>query len=115
MATTGANYPMKCRFGGKPCGTFPNAVALRKHYDTAHADVWTPKPKRPKPTKALAVVVKTPAVPTMPPLGVDDLDVVVLGVVEQITRSVPVDLLPAVFAWREATAAFLAAVDARRP
>lgn len=108
----GTQFPMKCRFGGKACGTFPNAVALRQHYDAAHADEYVPKGSKRRPSAALAVVETKPA---LPPLGIDDLDGLVLGVLEQLDeRAVPLDLLPAVFAWRTATAAFLSAVEARR-
>lgn len=54
--------------------------------------------------------------PELPPLGIDDLDSITLTVVGQLAEPaglIPVAYLPAVFAWREATAAFLRSVSER--
>lgn len=67
------------------------------------------------PSQALAVVERQ--APALPALGLDDLDDVVIAVVGQLaepTGAVPVDLLPALFAWRSATALFLASVEQYR-
>ena len=54
-----------------------------------------------------------PPPPDLPALGVEDLDGIVLAVVDQLADRggvIPVRHLPAVFAWRDATATFLRAV-----
>ena len=53
----------------------------------------------------------------LPALGLEDLDDVVVAVVEQLAEPsglVPAALLPAIFAWRSATAQFLATVEQQR-
>lgn len=62
---------------------------------------------------ASSAVAKAEPPTALPPLGIDDLDGLVLGVVDQLadaSGSIPVAHLAAVFAWREATAVFLRAV-----
>jgi len=69
-----------------------------------------------RPTAALAVVPPVPA--ELPPLGVDDVDQIVLGLVDQLAGPAamfPVEHLPALLAWRTATETFLRSVTRPRP
>ena len=66
-------------------------------------------------SRALALPAVAPA--HLPPLGLDDVDGIVLGVVQQLAEPsglLPVEVLPAVFAWRSATASFLATIEGLR-
>lgn len=69
---------------------------------------------QPQPAMALAVPESTAT--ELPPLGPEDLDAITLSVVGQLAEpagTIPVRLLPAIFAWREATAIFLRSVSER--
>ena len=55
--------------------------------------------------------------PSLPPLGLDDLDGLVMGVVAQLAEPkglLPIEHLPALFVWREATATFLRSIEGHR-
>jgi len=76
-----------------------------------------PKPKRkPKPTTVGTALAALPASPTsteLPPLDVEDVDQIVLGLVDQLAGPAamfPVEHLPALLAWRTATETFLRSV-----
>lgn len=97
---------------------------LSKHLNDQHPDRLGPRKDsyaeiegqpglaRRRPGRALAVPES--AAPELPPLGPEDLDAITLSVVGQLAEpagSIPVRLLPAIFAWREATAIFLRSVS----
>lgn len=72
-----------------------------------------PRGRRPRREVELAATPTKKAAPAPPPLGLEDVDAIVLAVVDQLAEPaglLPVAHLPALFAWREATATFLRAV-----
>lgn len=103
---------------------------MRAHYRTRHPDVdldrltmaelctaepgRPPKPKEATVGVALAALAVVPPTPTeLPPLDVEDVDQIVLGLVDQLAGPAgvfPVAHLPALLAWRTATETFLRSV-----
>lgn len=118
---------VRCRLCGK---------VLTLNNWTGHARTWHPeiagKPRAqyvaelheeptppPVPVPVVSRALALPEAPRVhiPPLGLDDLDDVVVAVVQQLSEPsglLPVELLSAVFAWRSATASFLASVEQHR-
>jgi hypothetical protein len=104
-----------CPDGARP----PSRKNIRAHYKAHHpakVNGETVKMFREIPAAGAALVpvpATRPAPPDLPPLGVEDVDGIVLGVVDQLAGPagmLPVAHLPALLLWREATAAFLRAV-----
>lgn len=87
-------------------------------FDEIDEEGGAPAEGVPVPVVARALAVpEAPERVALPPLGLDDLDDIVLAVVGQVaepTGTIPVEYLGAVFAWREATAVFLRTVGGER-
>lgn len=112
---------LHCRFNPAHRTEFANAVLLARHYREFHADVYTPPVKvecvvcgkqisrhylrdhmDSKHPNGLAVeLAPEPVVPEVEPWTADHI--VIPVVKELIGAQVPVDKLPAVFRWRDAT------------
>lgn len=96
-------------------GQHPDRLGPRKDFYVEIEDQPSgPARRGRRPGRALAVPES--ASPELPPLGPEDLDAITLSVVGQLAEpagSIPVRLLPAIFAWREATAIFLRSVSER--
>jgi hypothetical protein len=94
------------RLGDDPASWFMELPA-----DEAIPATIAARTPEPPPGLALPAVAGQDPPPDLPPLDLDDI---VLSVVEHIAEPsgmVPVAHLPALFAWREATATFLRAVS----